>query len=63
MGILLIFVREKKTTKYHLNADINMIADTYGFMVMQPPIELNHEQNSITFYLEHEKCLNLTKNT
>lgn len=54
MGVLLVFVREKKETKYYLNADINMIADTYGFMIMQPPIELNHEQNSITFYLEHE---------
>ena len=54
MGLTLIFIRESKTSKYFLNADINIITDTFGFMIMQPPIEVNHENNTITFYIEHE---------
>lgn len=54
MGTTLIFIREKKTSKYYLNANIDIIADTFGFMIMQPPIELSHERNTISFYVEHQ---------
>ena len=52
MGLTLVFVREQKTTKYFLDADINVIGDTHGFMVAQPPIVLDYDHNTITFYLE-----------
>lgn len=53
MGITLIFIRENKTTKHYLNADIDIIADTFGLFVMAPPIEMDRDKKTITIYLEH----------